>query len=161
MARHPDPVELTQSQIEMHLEKVLSKISIQEDKQYGDSYCWIWDGPIGGRGYGYVWIWGTNKRVHRVAYRLFVGPVPDGLQLDHLCRNRRCLNPNHLEPVTGKENIRRGTGPTSLNARKTCCGVCGGPYVFKRHKTRGTVRECRACINAKARLYSQKKRRVM
>lgn len=155
MKEHSDLSVLPAHIKEELLETVLDRIRIQEDKQYGDSYCWLWDGS-GANGYGYVWIWGTNKRVHRVSYRLFVGVIPDRMQLDHLCRNRRCLNPEHLEPVTGKENVRRGTGPTSENARKTCCGVCGGSYVFKRHKTRGIVRECRACINAKAREYRQK-----
>lgn len=74
---------------------------------FGD--CWEWSGSvIKSTGYGQVWADGTNHLAHRVVYELLIGPIPEGLQLDHLCRNRRCVNPEHLEPVTGKENIRRG-----------------------------------------------------
>jgi hypothetical protein len=59
--------------------------------------------------------------MHRYAYEALVGPIPDGKQIDHLCRNRACCNPEHLEPVTIQENIRRGEGPQAINARKTHC----------------------------------------
>lgn len=64
---------------------------------------------------------------HRVSYEAFIGPVPDGLILDHLCRVRHCVNPWHLEPVTGTENVLRGVGPTAINARKTHC-IHGHPF---------------------------------
>lgn len=71
--------------------------------------CWIWTGHVGKRGYGTVM--GERRKpllAHRVMYEKYVGPIPDGLQLDHLCRNRKCVNPKHLEPVTTQENTRRG-----------------------------------------------------
>jgi hypothetical protein len=89
--------------------------------------CWIWTGAIRkSTGYGAFTIYiGPNKTrsttPHAIAYELSIGKVPEGLQLDHLCRNRICCNPDHLEPVTPKENILRGKGLASLNAKKTHC----------------------------------------
>ena len=75
--------------------------------------CWIWNGTIGQRGYGQLSSqrYGrtpTTLQAHRVAYVLTVGPIPAGLQIDHLCRIKSCVNPAHLEPVTASENVRRG-----------------------------------------------------
>lgn len=73
-----------------------------------DSGCWTYTGSLHANGYGQFWINRQNRVAHRVAYELLVGEVPAGADLDHLCRNRACCNPAHLEPVTRRENARRG-----------------------------------------------------
>ena len=84
--------------------------------------CWEWTAGLDSKGYGAFRL-STNKRIvaHRFAYEILVGPIPEGLQLDHLCRNRRCVNPEHLEPVDNRTNTLRGEGPTAQHARKTHC----------------------------------------
>jgi hypothetical protein len=73
------------------------------------SGCWLWQGNIHpDKGYGIMRRGGLTRRAHRFFYETLVGPVPDGLELDHLCRVRHCVNPDHLEPVTHAENLRRG-----------------------------------------------------
>lgn len=72
--------------------------------------CWIWIMSLDGRGYAQMWDTRTRRlrRAHRVYYEVFVGPIPDGLHIDHLCRVTNCVNPAHLEPVTHRENLMRG-----------------------------------------------------
>jgi hypothetical protein len=70
--------------------------------------CWLWDGYISTTGYGSIKFQGRIGSVHRLSYESFVGPIPEGLQIDHLCRVRACCNPEHLEPVTSRENTIRG-----------------------------------------------------
>ena len=69
--------------------------------------CWIWSGSRTREGYGHVNVGGTTTTAHRAVYERLVGPVPAGLELDHLCRVRACVNPDHVEPVTHLENVRR------------------------------------------------------
>jgi hypothetical protein len=109
--------------------------------------CWVWIGGASKRGYG-----GFQPNpergvvpAHRFSYELLIGSIPEGLELDHLCRNPRCVNPAHLEPVTHSENIQRGESISVLNARKTHCPQ-GHPYSGENLVVRkGGYRNCRAC----------------
>lgn len=84
--------------------------------------CWWWTSAASPLGYGaFLNADGRTVRAHRYAYEFLIGPIPEGLHLDHLCRNPPCVNPDHLEPVTPEENNRRGYGIHSLNRRKTHC----------------------------------------
>lgn len=95
-------------------DRLLAKILIN------DNACWIWQGAVTGRGYGQIRRGGRDKSpglAHRISYELFVGEIPDGMYIDHLCydkdgySNKLCINPNHLEPVTDLINKRRGYVP--------------------------------------------------
>ena len=118
-----------------------------------NSGCWIWLGYVGPRGYGsfYPGVGGRMQRAHRTSYVHFVGPIPEGKVLDHVrargCGLCCCVNPDHLEPVSSPENIRRGNGYAGLNARKTAC-IRGHVLVGEnvKHDRRGG-RECRMCIS--------------
>ena len=89
----------------------LSILPLQDrlwDKVVKTEDCWLWQGGKNHKGYGYISVDGKMKSVHRVSYELLVGKIPDGLQLDHLCKIRNCVKPEHLDPVTLQENIKRG-----------------------------------------------------
>lgn len=113
--------------------------------------CWNFTGGKIGGGYGFIQHYtdeGTTYRsvAHRVAYELLVGPIPPGLQLDHLCRNRACVRPDHLEPVTCRENLLRGETSAARNAAKT---RCQNGHEFTAENTyvnpSGGTRTCRTC----------------
>jgi hypothetical protein len=108
--------------------------------------CLVWPGTVTNRGYGEIKVEGKRKPVHRVLFEVEVGPIAEGLQLDHLCRNRLCVNPAHLEPVTHIENVLRGESPPARNARKTHCAH-GHQYTpANTYATRdGRGRRCRTC----------------
>jgi hypothetical protein len=89
-----------------------------------NSGCWLWGAAISGTGYGMTSLNRRQISAHRLLYELLRGAIPAGLVVDHLCRNRACVNPDHMELVSTKENVRRGLGLTAINARKTApdCG---------------------------------------
>jgi hypothetical protein len=115
-----------------------------------ESGCWQWKSGVLPTGYGSVSMRHPNggwqmKLAHRVSYELFVGPIPEGLTIDHLCRNRTCVNPAHLETVTFKENVLRGDGPTARRARQTTC-MRGHPLEGANLRlTKEGWRNCRTC----------------
>ena len=80
--------------------------------------CWIWLDVKDKLGYGRA---GKRGYAHKVVYDALISGVPEGFELDHTCRNPSCVNPGHLEPVSHKENVHRGAGPTAINAKKTHC----------------------------------------
>lgn len=95
---------------------------IGEKFSFGADGCWPWHAGLDGHGYGKFWLNGKMRQAYKVMYELLVGPVPSGTELDHTCRNRVCVNPGHLEPVTHRENVRRGTrGPSRKGMRLTHC----------------------------------------
>jgi len=109
------------------------------------SGCWLWTAAKFPNGYGAFWTGSKMTCAHRAGYELLVGPVAAEHDLDHLCRVRACVNPEHLEPVTRRENLMRGAGLSALNAAKTHC-VHG--HEFTEENTGTTVRggrRCRAC----------------
>jgi len=127
--------------------------------------CWLWIGGLGGGGYGKL---SKGKKregnvvAHIFAYETFVGPVPPGMELDHLCRNRTCVRPTHVEPVTHRENLQRGDTFQARNARKTHCSK-GHPFdttntkldVDTRHNC--THRRCRTCSRYYSRQWKAKR----
>lgn len=113
-----------------------------------DSGCIEWIASTNGAGYGTLSInrHGGKILAHRFSYEHHKGPIPDGLHIDHLCRNTLCVNPDHLEAVTQRVNTLRGTAPTAINAARSEC-INGHPFTEENTYTspgRGR-RECRAC----------------
>lgn len=115
--------------------------------------CWEWRGSRNSRGYGLISIDGKVQLTHRVMVAAVRGPIPDGLQVDHLCRVKACCNPGHLDVVTPRVNVNRAG-----HGSETCCirghALTGHNLVLKkRGKTRPAVRNCRECANAWQRAY--------
>lgn len=110
--------------------------------------CWLWRGNMGRKGYGQFSVGKSCRFAHRFAYELLVGPIPEALVIDHLCRVPACVNPAHLEPVTERENILRGISPAAKNAQKTHC-VRG--HILPRDRNPRGARQCQECRNIKQR----------
>lgn len=135
------------------LDRFMAKVAIS-DKIYGDTPCWEWISVLSNGGYARFWFNRHYEEAHRWAYEYFVGPIPTGLVIDHLCNNPRCVNALHLEPKTQKNNVLRSNGLTALNARKT---NCKHGHEFNQQNTwigpKGN-RQCKVCIKLRMRVYS-------
>lgn len=125
------------------LDEIVQRRDLKQHKIDLDTPCIEWTGSIGRQGYGRIWIGGVDGRhyqAHNVVYEEQVGPIPEGLELDHLCCNKPCVNVQHLEPVTHGENVRRSA------ARITHCPQ-GHEYTPENTYwfPGGTKRKCRTC----------------
>jgi hypothetical protein len=118
------------------------------DVPYQPSCCWEWNDALTPKGYGRFYIGDDSYQAHRVAYALLIGQPDPNLTLDHLCRNRKCINPDHTEEVTNKQNILRGYTPIAQNKRKTACPK-GHPLTPDNVYLRADgSRRCRICTCA-------------
>ncbi len=132
------------------MKTVLERFTAKFDVRPGGD-CWWWTAGQVGNGYGRFSTGGLDIRAHRWAFEHWRGPIPAGLQIDHLCRNRLCVKPPHMEVVTNRVNVLRGVGPTARNARKTHCpqghSYSGdNVYIYP-----DGGRSCRQCHNARQR----------
>jgi len=154
LKKYGDPLKLMQPQGSDE-ERLLAKREIRDGH-------WLFTGSLNDKGYGRLWsnVKKDKEYVHILAYELWVGPIPEGKEIDHLCRVRNCFYPEHLEAVTPRENVMRGEGPAAINARKT---ECDNGHPFTEENTRrwtgkkGTEhRTCKVCHRERARLYRQR-----
>lgn len=126
--------------------------------------CWIWKASKNGQGYGQFWYRGRLRQAHAVSYEMYVEPIPEGKEPDHLCRTRDCVNHAHLEPVSHQENNRRAEALTNQaclrGQKKAAAGILPPAVAFQREKThcpkghaydeantrhKNGKRHCRAC----------------
>lgn len=124
--------------------------------------CWLWRGYLNAPGYGQMKVGDRAMYAHRWAYEHFVGPIPEGLEIDHLCRVPACCNPAHLEAVTRRVNVLRSTSFSAIHAAKTHCPA-NHPYDaentrFARTPRGGLTRRCRICTRAKNKRSDAKRR---
>jgi hypothetical protein len=124
------------------------------EKSATDGECVIWLGKPRESGYCVATFRGEQWRIHRLAYQTFVGPLDPELTVDHLCKRRACIRPDHLEQVTAGENALRGDGPPAQHARRTHC-INGHEFDLTRNG--GRYRACSTCARERQRRYRQRK----
>jgi hypothetical protein len=139
----------------------MNKDNIDErfwSKVDANGVCWEWTGFLNPHGYG-KFRSGDVQLAHRFAYETLVGPIPTGANLDHICRNRACVCPEHLEPITQRENVLRGSGLAAQNARKKVC-VRGHELSGDnlRINPKSGARVCKQCERERCREYRQRQK---
>lgn len=122
-----------------------------------NSGCWLWTGALSSNGYGSFYNGERMVSAHSFAFKCHVGPVPDGLELDHLCRTRCCVNPAHLEPVTRRENTKRGTAGHHMRGKTHCSKGHPLDEVNTYWRSNGN-RSCRICERLKRRRHRRARR---
>jgi len=113
--------------------------------------CWNWTGHVSGGGYGRIRNGGKREQAHRVSFALAGNKIPEGLVVDHICNNRRCVRPDHLQAITQRDNILRSDSPPARQSKQVAClngHPLDGDNLFMR---RNGKRECRVCIRARGR----------
>lgn len=143
------PSEETRTKLRLAWNRRRSRLPGFWDRVIKTDGCWVWGRGLTGAGYGEFQVGGRVFLTHRYAYELVNGPIPQGLELDHLCRNRRCVRPDHLEAVTPRVNQHRGEGFSGVNHRKTHCvngHLLAGPNLqVQQTGLRVGRRRCAAC----------------
>lgn len=119
--------------------------NMQTKIHVAESGCWEWTGALNSRGYGQVGVLGVSKSTHRVAYELLVAPIPEELQIDHLCRNKPCCNPTHLEPVTPLTNAQRRPDVDKSHCINGHEMTAANTIIKPRTSGSGKIRNCRTC----------------
>lgn len=122
--------------------RLLRKVSVAKNG------CWNWTGFLH-NGYGKICEDRKSRLAHRISYRIFKGPIPERLELDHLCRNTKCINPTHLEAVSHRVNVLRGNGATAKHARQTHCirgHKLSGDNLYIWSDGKHIMRTCNECV---------------
>lgn len=119
--------------------------------------CWLWRGHVRRDGYGAIQIGPRAYPAHRVFYAIKCGEIPEGKQLDHLCRVRNCCNPEHLEPVTARENIRRGQSEAASRAKRATCPA-GHPLSGENlYVAPNGTRKCKTCRRGQVKAFRERR----
>lgn len=140
--------------LEQIKQKILSKILIDPNTE-----CWLWQGYADRDGYARIEvIGGKNKFVHRLSYEAFTGSIPEGMSIDHICKNRGCCNPKHLQQLSIKENILRGDGASSKNNKKTHCNEGHEFSAENTYINNRSARVCKTCAKISANKNLDKKK---
>lgn len=146
----------------MLTERFWSKVITSDTHSYNGTPCLEWTATTDSKGYGKFGLNGKTKQAHRVSYEDAKRKIPEGLELDHLCRNTSCVNSDHLEPVTNKENCRRGLVGFVTGLKNRLKTHCPQGHEYSKENTYNRSdkvgRICRTCIRIKSRQWNQRKK---
>lgn len=139
-------------------EQVAKKFWASVDKS---ANCWNWIGWLDSHGYGTLHFGYKHHRAHRISFEIHGGTLDQSMVLDHLCRNRKCVNPDHLEQVTNVENVMRGVSGPAINATKTHCKEGHellGSNLYVDTSCKNPKRKCKTCMRAATRRYVERRK---